>query len=226
MLRHSSRFVRTRFLQKGTEMTAGSGRFIAAAGVLVLGGLVAASCTSKASAPQPDLKPVVSIKELMENIIDPIADNVFDAVGTDATEKGIVETKPRTDEDWAKVQIGAVTLAEGSNLLKMVRSVAPPGDKNNSGGPNAPELSPEAIQAKIEGDRALWNKHADELRDEALRVMDIVKAKNADALFEAGSRLDRVCENCHLEYWYPGDKAAVLEDEQKRATLPGQRTKK
>ena len=64
------------------------------------------------------------------------------------------------------------------------------------------------------------------LRDEALRVMDIVKAKNADALFEAGSRLDRVCENCHLEYWYPGDKAAVLEDEQKRATLPGQRTKK
>jgi formate-dependent nitrite reductase cytochrome c552 subunit len=55
--------------------------------------------------------------------------------------------------------------------------------------------------------------------------MDIVKAKNADALFEAGSRLDRVCENCHLEYWYPGDKAAVLEDEQKRATLPSQRKK-
>lgn len=206
-------------------MTAGSVRFVVAAGLLVLGGLASASCTSKASAPQPELKPIVSIKELMENIIDPIADNVFDAVATDATEKGIVETKPRTDEDWAKVQIGAVTLAEGSNLLKMVRSVAPPGDKNNSAGANAPELSPEAIQAKIEGDRALWNKHADELRDEALRVMDIVKAKNADALFEAGSRLDRVCENCHLEYWYPGDKAAVLEDEQKRATLPGQRKK-
>ena len=226
MLRHRSIFVRRRLGQTETEMTACRGRFVAAAGLLVLGGLVSASCTSKASAPQAELKPIVSIKELMENIIDPIADNVFDAVGTDATEKGIVETKPRTDEDWAKVQIGAVTLAEGSNLLKMVRSVAPPGDKNNSGGPNAPELSPEAIQAKIEGDRALWNKHADELRDEALRVMDIVKAKNADALFEAGSRLDRVCENCHLEYWYPGDKAAVLEDEQKRATLPGQRTKK
>ena len=225
MPRYSSRIVRTRFLQKGTEIAAGSGRLIAAAGLVVFGGLAPASCTSKASAPQPELKPIVSIKELMENIIDPIADNVFDAVGTDATEKGIVETKPRTDEDWAKVQIGAVTLAEGSNLLKMVRSVAPPGDKNNSGGPNAPELSPEAIQAKIEGDRALWNKHADELRDEALRVMDIVKAKNADALFEAGSRLDRVCENCHLEYWYPGDKAAVLEDEQKRATLPDQRKK-
>jgi hypothetical protein len=205
-------------------MTVGSGRLIAAAGFIVLGGLASSHCTSKASTPQSDLKAIVSIKELMENIIDPIADNVFDAVGTDATEKGVVDIKPTTDDEWAKVRIGAVTLAEGSNLLKMMRPVAPPGDKNNSGGPNAPELSPEAIQAKIDGDRALWNKHADELRDEALRVIDIVKAKNVDALFEAGSRLDRVCENCHLEYWYPGDKAAVLEDEQKRAT-PGQKKK-
>ena len=91
----------------------------------------------------------------------------------------------------------------------MPRRVAPPGDKNNSNGANAPELSPEQIQAKIDGHRALWNKHADELRDDALKVMDIVKAKNADALFQAGSDIDRVCENCHLEYWYPGDKKAV-----------------
>ena len=28
-----------------------------------------------------------------------------------------------------------------------------------------------------------------------------------DALFEAGSDLDDACEQCHLEYWYPGDKA-------------------
>ena len=74
-----------------------------------------------------------------------IADNIFDAVGTDISAKGVVDTKPTTDEDWAKVRIGAVTLAEGTNLLKMVRPIAPPGDKNNSGGPNAPELSPEAI---------------------------------------------------------------------------------
>ena len=206
-------------------MRTGRGRF-AVAGLLFLSAVASQQCTSTAApapaAAQPDVAPIVSVKELMENIIDPIADNIFDAVATDATEKGVVDISPKTDEDWAKVRIGAVTLAEGSNLLKMMRSVAPPGDKNNSGGANAPELSPEQIQAKIDGDRALWNRHADQLRDEALRVMDIVKAKNTDALFEAGSRLDRVCENCHLEYWYPGDKAAVLEDEQKRATLPGQ----
>ena len=201
-------------------MPTGHGRFVVAAGLILLSGLTS-QCTSKAApaAVQPDLTALVSIKDLMENIIDPIADNIFDAVGSDASEKGVVETKPTSDEDWAKVKQGAVTLAEGSNLLKLPRPVAPPGDKNNSGGPNAPELSPEQIQAKIDQDRALWNKHANELRDSALKVLDIVKARNTDALFQAGSELDRVCENCHLEYWYPGDKKAVLEDEQKRATF-------
>jgi len=203
-------------------MRTGPGRLVVAAGGLFLCAVALQQCASKPAQPpaaQADVKAIVSIKELMENIIDPIADNIFDAVGSDVTAKGIVDTKPVTDDDWAKVRIGAVTLAEGSNLLKMVRPVAPPGDKNNSGGANAPELSPEQIQAKIDGDRALWNKHADELRDEGLKVMELVKTKNADALFQAGSRLDRVCENCHLEYWYPGDKAAVLEDEAKRATI-------
>ena len=198
-----------------------SRRVLAIAGLMFLG--AASQYCASPSASQPELKPVVSIKELMENIIDPIADNVFDAVATDLTEKGVTEIKPQNDEDWAKVRIGAVTLAEGTNLLKLPRPVAPQGDKNNSSGVNAPELSPEQIQAKIDGDRALWNKHADELRDEALRILEIVKKKDTDALFSAGSRLDKVCENCHLEYWYPGDKKAVLEDEQKRATMPAKK---
>ena len=195
---------------------------VAVAGLLFLSALISQHCTASKPAPaaaQPDLKPIVSVKELMENIIDPIADYVFDAVGTDVTAKGVVETKPVTDEDWAKVRQGAVTLAEGTNLLKMPRRVAPPGDKNNSGGKDATELSPEQIQAKIDQDRGLWNRYADELRDEALKVLNIVRTKNVDALFDAGSRIDKACENCHLEYWYTGDKQAVFEDEAKRATI-------
>src|SRR4026207_64572 len=122
-------------------MRTGRGRF-SVAGLLFLSAVASQQCTSTAApappAPQPEPGPTVPGKELMENIIDPIADNIFDAVGTDASLKAIVETKPTTDEDWAKVRIGAVTLAEGSNLLKIPRRVAPPGDKNNSTGANAP----------------------------------------------------------------------------------------
>ena len=58
------------------------------------------------------MKPVVSVKELMHDMIDPIADNIFDAVTWDISKKGVIETKPRNDEDWEKVKVGAVTLAE------------------------------------------------------------------------------------------------------------------
>ena len=198
-------------------------RRLAGAVLLLFNAGALPSCTSKSvpeanSAPS-DLTAYVSIKELMQNIIDPIADNIFDAVGSDVTAKGIVDIRPVTDDDWAKVRQGAVTLAESTNLLKMPRPVAPPGDTNKSIGPNAPELSPEQIQAKIEQDRALWNRHANQLRDDALKVLAIVKAKDVDALFQAGSDIDRACETCHLEYWYPGDKKAVLEDERQRATI-------
>ena len=66
----------------------------------------------------------------MEHIVDPIADWVFDAAVIDVSEKGVVETKPLTDEDWLKVERGALILAESANLLKMPRAMVPPGDKS------------------------------------------------------------------------------------------------
>ena len=50
----------------------------------------------------------------MTDLIDPASDNIFNAVGTVINAKGTVETEPKTDEDWAKVRIGAVTLARAS----------------------------------------------------------------------------------------------------------------
>jgi hypothetical protein len=71
----------------------------------------------------------------MRDMIDPIADNVFDAVSTVGTEKGVVEKVPTTDADWEKIRIGGVSLAEGAYLLKIQRPITPPGEDNNFTGP-------------------------------------------------------------------------------------------
>ncbi len=163
------------------------------------------------------MKAVVSVKELMRFTIDPLADNIFDAVTWDITKRGIKETKPRTDEDWEKVKIGAVTLAEAIYLLKVPRPYTPAGDVNNSTGPNPPELSPTQIKAKVDKDPVLWDAKIEALRNAAKEVMDIADKKDANALFEASADLDNACEACHLEYWYPGDRAAVDEDARQRA---------
>jgi hypothetical protein len=151
------------------------------------------------------MTPIVSVKELMRYMFDPLADNIFDAVGTLVTKTGVVEREPKTDEDWEKIRIGAVTLAEGAYLLKVPRPFAPPGDLNNSTGPNPVELSPAQITAKVEADPVEWNARIEALRNVGLEVLDIVKRKDVNELWDAGQNLDEACENCHRSYWYPGE---------------------
>ncbi|MES1256596.1 MAG: hypothetical protein ABUS56_13355 [Acidobacteriota bacterium] len=201
------------------------GHYVAAAGLVCTCALASFQCSSSKPAPPPpptsallgDMKAVVSVKELMQHMIDPVSDNIFDAVATDIGPKGTVETFPKTDEDWEKVRVGAVTLAEGIYLLKVPRPFTPPGDVNNSTGPNPPELSPTQIKAKLDADPVLWNAKIEALRNVALEVIDVVEKRDVKELFEAGEDLDKACESCHLEYWYPGDRPAVEDDARQKA---------
>jgi len=193
---------------------------------IVYAAALAASCSSpKPAAPPPapvgrtEMKAVVSVKELMRYTIDPISDNIFDAVTYESTKKGVKEVFPKTDEDREKVKIGAVTLAEAIYLLKLPRPWTPPGDVNNSTGPNPPELSPTQIQAKLDADPVLWDAKIQALRNVALSVIEIADKRDVKELFEIGETLDKACESCHLEYWYPGDRQAVEDDERQRARI-------
>jgi hypothetical protein len=156
-----------------------------------------------------DLKPVVSVKELMRDMIDPASDFVFDAVGTVITKGKRIDKIPKTDADWERIRIGAVTMAEGAYLLKIPRPFAPAGDDNNSAGPEPAELSPSQIKAKLLADPVLWNAKIEALRNVGLEVMEIVKRKDVNELWDAGENLDQACESCHLEYWYPGERALL-----------------
>jgi hypothetical protein len=172
--------------------------------------IAACSSSSKPAAAPPsaqlwgDMTPIVSVKELMRDLIDPLADNIFESVSIIVDGKGTVETIPKTDDDWARVRIGGVTMAEASYLLKVRRPFAPPGEENNSTGPEAVEFSPARILAKVERDPVEWNARIQTLRNVGLQVLDIVNRKAADELWDASENLDTACENCHLSYWYPG----------------------
>jgi hypothetical protein len=216
------------------------GRLVAFAWLLFVGAVLSSQCSKPAppaqsSAPPAlppspqfaaspllgDMKPVVSVKELMKDMIDPMADNIFDAVWWEATPKAVLEHRPKSDDDWEKVEIGAVTIAEGIYLLKVPRPFTPFGDVNNSLGPNPPELSPTQIKAKLDNDPVLWIAKIEALRNVALETLEAVKQKDVSALFEAGGHLDVACEECHLEYWYPRDRDTVLRERKARATVEG-----
>jgi hypothetical protein len=190
-------------------------------------GVLAAACSSpkpsppvsppQAAAPWGDQKPVVSVKELMQYMIDPASDYVFNSVSTVIDKRGrFVETAPKTDEDWEKLKIGAVTMAEGVYLLKVPRPFAPPGDQNNSVGPEATELSPAQILAKVEADPVEWNARIEALRNVGLQVIDIAKRRDVKELWDASENLDVACESCHASYWYPKEDKQFYRDLDRR----------
>ena len=165
------------------------------------------ACQSQPQAPlapaDPTYLPTATIKDLMLSIVDPSADVVWLSVTTIVDEKGLVETVPKTDEEWKKVRHGAIALAEAANLLKMPgRRVAQPGEKSETPGV---ELEPEEMDVLIAKDRAAWNERATHLHDAAIEVIAAIDAKDGNKVFELGEKIEESCENCHKQYWYPNE---------------------
>jgi hypothetical protein len=154
--------------------------------------------------PPPEYVPTATVKDLMQSVVDPNADVVWLAVTTVQSNKGTVETKPKTDEEWTKVRHGAVALMEASNLLMVPgRHVARPGEKSETPGV---ELEPSEMEALINKDLASWRKRAHGLHEAGAAAIQAIDAKDADKLFEVGEQIERACESCHSQYWYPNEK--------------------
>jgi hypothetical protein len=155
----------------------------------------------------PPYQPVASIREVMNSVIDPNVDVVWNAVKTVIDHGKPIEQAPKNDEEWAAVRHSALTVAEGANLLMMPgRAVAPPGAGSLSPGI---ELAPDQVRALIDKSPSGWNQFARALQDSLQPAMAAIDKKDAQALFEAGDKIDEVCESCHQVFWYPEGGASA-----------------
>src|ERR1700704_3052486 len=131
-------------------------RFRSAGGLILLAAVLQFGC---AVAPMP---PVLSLKQLMEWVIDPAADAVWDPVKTIITEQGAKEIAPQTQEEWDAVRNGAAMLIESSNLLMMDR------------------------RARDQGE---WLPPARRLAATAQKALEAAESKNAAGVFAAGGEI-------------------------------------
>jgi len=172
--------------------------------ILVTGIVATWRGTRQAAASAAIMTRVGTVKEIMQGIVDPSADVVWESVATNITAAGVEERTPKTDDEWAAVQHSALMLAEAVNLLKVRgREIARPGDTTTTSGKDAPELTPAEIQEKVNRDWSLWISHANRLQETAIKAWQVANARDVNGIVEVGDALDRACESCHLEYWYP-----------------------
>ena len=154
-----------------TEMTKAPWYVARVTLALVAGALFCASCGGP---PPPPFKPVADVKQLMQAVVDPSSDVVWESVAIIFTKDGMEERRPRTAAEWANVRSHAMMLTESGNLLMM---------------------SP---RAKDGGD---WMKMSQALVDTAAAALRAADAKDAEQLLQVGGEIDVACENCHKKYW-------------------------
>src|SRR5262245_5368168 len=118
----SSGVVQRRNPDNGRDFEARKGgtvkrRWNALLGVVLLGGIGTACGTPPAA--QPEYRPTATIKDIMDSIVDPSADELWESVATVVTATGTEERQPRTDEEWKAVRQDAIRIVEAANLLLM-----------------------------------------------------------------------------------------------------------
>lgn len=158
------------------------------------------------AAAEPAFRPTASIQEIMQSIVDPSADALWESVSSTVTAKGVEDKQPRTDEDWTSVRHLAIQLAEAANLLAVEgRPVAHPG-KQLEDAHVAGILKPEEIGALIGKDRPRFVAHARHLQQAAEEALTAIDARSVERFTIAGGAIDQACEACHRVFWYPNDK--------------------
>jgi hypothetical protein len=124
----------------------------------------------------PPFDTSVSVKDLMENVMDPAADVVWESVGTIMTKEGTYERAPANDDEWHRVKAGAITLVETGNLLM--------------------------IPARTGGSEE-WVSLAQAMIAQSKRAIKAAEDHDKQATFDIGADIYESCVNCHKRF-HPG----------------------
>ena len=141
--------------------------------ILVLS-LTLSGCAGGDEAAGPPFAPVADVSQLMTMVIDPAADAIWNSVGMVMDTDGFNEWYPVTDEEWAVVMNGAMTITEGANLLMI-------GERAR--------------------DQDLWMRMARSMNDAGQQAIAAAESRDYEAIYEVSETVYNSCDSCHNLYW-------------------------
>jgi hypothetical protein len=141
-----------------------------------------------------DYLPEATLDEVMNAMVMPFAEVVWEAVVYEDTIKG-----PATDEGWQKARNAAVALAESANVIMIPNRPVAAADRVVGEG----ELSPQEIGELVATSRGAWVGYARSLHEVATQTIQAIDARDPEKLADLGGTMDAVCQACHKQFWYP-----------------------
>jgi hypothetical protein len=125
---------------------------------------------------QPAAPAVASVLEVMDGIVAPAAQVVYDSVATIVDREGVKETRPRNDREWQRVAGNAAALIEAAQLLQVEGRARESED---------------------------WKTISQAMSDAAAQVRAAAQKKDPEGILAAGEQLNNSCDNCHRKFQVP-----------------------
>jgi len=146
--------------------------FISALAFIVAGARSARPQTTT-HADVPIAPPVASVKQIMNAIVMPNANVIYNAVGTIMTGAQVEEIAPKNDKEWAAVGDSAAAIVESGNMLLV-------GDRLV--------------------DKREWLSYTQRFIAAGKAALAAANEKKPDGVLAAGGDLNETCDACHEKY--------------------------
>ena len=172
-------------------------------GVLALG---IAGCSSK----QEEQPKGPTLHEVMKNVIDANADKLWDETNDALGEHAEILPDKMDDAKWTQVALLAASVQSGAQQIADMSPVVvtKPGVKIADEGIPYGD-SAESVQQNVDKNPELLKEFAGTLASHMGEIADAAKNHDAAKLGPLVDQLDGVCEDCHLQFWYPAQKDLV-----------------
>lgn len=147
----------------------------------------------------------VFLHAIMKDTVAPQAQLLWDVGNRALDDDGNPNVSKLTAADWTKLGKAALAMKTAAQSLADAPkvSIGPAGTKvQDEGGPGGGATAAQ-IQGYIDADPKSFAEHARALAGVSDAFLTASKTHDAKTLGDASSKLDEVCEACHVKYWYP-----------------------
>ena len=141
----------------------------------------------------------LSVKQIMNGLVNPNARQLWSGVSYVETEQGAVETIPQTQEDWDQVRTNAMALIEAGNALMLAGRRIDPSE--NVVTPDF-QYTPDEIEQLLVEDPDNWSINLQIMQDYTLQTLETINRKDILGFTERGASINESCQTCHAQYWY------------------------
>jgi len=150
-----------------------------------------------------------TVHDIMKNKVDANADALWDLTNPALANDASLDPAKIDDATWTKMAQRAQAVADAAGELAHLKTLKLINPGETIADQGAFGNQPGEVQEHLNRNPDDFRQFAGVLQADMADVVAGAKAHDARKLTPLIDQLDGVCENCHLEFWYPDQKAYI-----------------